>query len=1515
MRIKFLILLLLGVIGYGSIFAEEVQPQAKEKLLNSLQNTNSSGRQFLIAFPPNDRFNTAYKMLDIYVTSSVNTTVTLKNVATGLALTKQVRAYDITIYSIQTGDVSQEMESHPSRAGQVEDKGYYLESPDPIAVYVLSDKEVSADGYLAIPTSQWGTRYMHISFWDFKEVFEWGSGFIVLANEDNTKVNITLRGRGAGVARTAGSGPGSNKTIGNSFSVTLRKGQTINIMGDGKTRGLFDMTGSLITANKKIGLISYHERTMIPVTVITNGRDNLIEMIPPIQAWGKEYHTSEYQRGQDMGDFYRAMASEDNTNVKLFWYDKKTRNIIGKNETTLNAGEYLEALDIQGEWPGNRNNPGVRGLVSFYFDKPGFVMQYCYSANWDLGGGSVYDPFMINVVPVEQFTKNTVFLTPKNNSGNDFKENFLNIIAVGDSSDFAKSKKMLESILLDGTKLTVQDPKFLLNRIPNTNLYSADVRLGAGVHRIFGDTPFGGYIYGYATFESYGWPAATAVRVVGKLDTLPPVPKPVGECGVYTIPTTEKRNADPNDPNPVKQEDVGVSGMPILLPNSYNFSDPVLLDKELEQGDKEFSYKIEIKDKYKDALAVIQSVDDNGNDTIIYIRYEVDSVKVNPDPIKFVLQRINTTSAPLKVKVESHSDSVIYIKEIKLKKGEVFAVSKNLDKGASGFIELQPREVKEIELTYRPTQEWTKIKDKRDVDSLIIETKCITWLYPVFGKGGIPIMEVDDYNAGRLSVGSGDNCIEIQRGTSGIGIRNIGTDTLIITGTDKNNTDVLPFKADNFEASSTRYPIIILPLDSAERPAKEYFFTKVCVNSANTGTFSRDVDFVTNGARGDSVSNWSAIYTEPGPAISSEIWPPSRLNSVNTTNGTLRQGTVVVTNKGTEAIDVIAVRLDLSNPNVSEFKILDSTMFKNGLPVKVDRESDPSPNARKQIVIPVQYNPTKLGNASINITAWVVDPVVQGNYILVNGTLSGVGYVPEISVSSYTFTPSTRINNKHQTNGTDTEGFIEISNTSLIQGTGSNTISPDLEIFGISQDNGFGNPTDFSEVVVNGRPWSSVNNNNSLKIPFGEKATLKMHFTPSAIGDRKMRFNVLSDAGPQKSDNTAPKDVLNQDGQVWGKGFTLGTGATNIDYENVLTCETPTLRTIVSNSSSTQSITIKSIEPIAGSNPIAVNSFERITDLQNQVIDKDGGTLPIEYRFKSSGFEGPLQATYIIEFVEANVPSATFTISANPYTLRYTLDLLDNSKNDVGKEFNMAVTLKESKSIPNINFWDNAKITDLKFTLVFEKTTLRVLDGNELVHTPGSALKNPGSWSITHKIVPNPKLEDKDSVRVQFEISSKDGSYIDASNLPNATLIVVKALQTISKYDDYNVRIDLPIINNNDRCVFGESLPGNYKSPVCAQIIRGDVFASNYNYALKSINPNPVSTNTFDLNFELAFDGHTEIDIISSAGNIISVPVSQTLKAGTYKVVLPTSNIGSGSYFVRLKSSFYEETIPLLISK
>ncbi len=504
---KNLILILMLFASLFSLFAND-------KIKEELQNNRSQGREFLIAFPPNDRFNTAYKMLDIYVGSSVNTTATLKNEATGLLITKQVRANEITVFSLQGGEISQEMESHPSRAGQVEDKGYYITSPDLISVYVLSDKEVSADGYMAIPITAWGTKYIHCSFWDFKEFAEWGSGFIVLAAEDNTKVNIKLRGKGAGVARTAGSGPGSNKTIGSSISVTLRKGQTINIMGDGKTRGLFDMTGSEITADKNIGLISYHERCMIPVTMISNGRDHLSEMIPPVTAWGKEHFTQELSRGQDMGDFYRVVASENNTQVDLTWYNKKTKQLIGRNQTLLNEGEVLEALDIQGEWPGNRNTPGVRGLVKVVSDKPTLVMKYCYSANWDLGGGSVYDPFMIYVPPVEQYLNSSLFLTPQNNSGNEFRDNFLNVIALGDSTNSNINKQLLESVLLDNTNLFIVDSNFTTNRIPGTNYYSAVAKVGPGTHRISSNTQLVSTVYGYATFESYGWVAASNVKIL-----------------------------------------------------------------------------------------------------------------------------------------------------------------------------------------------------------------------------------------------------------------------------------------------------------------------------------------------------------------------------------------------------------------------------------------------------------------------------------------------------------------------------------------------------------------------------------------------------------------------------------------------------------------------------------------------------------------------------------------------------------------------------------------------------------------------------------------------------------------------------------------------------------------------------------------------------------------------------------------------------------------------------------------
>ena len=156
------------------------------------------------------------------------------------------------------------------------------------------------------------------------------------------------------------------------------------------------MTGTKITSNKPIGLVSYVERVMIPATNV-NGRDHIVEMLPPVQAWGKRYVTVEYKR-DNMGDFFRVVASQNQTRWKMKYYDKVTGDLLGQREGILNAGEFFEDFN---QYVGRGLVEGFRGTSVWEADKPIFVMQYSYSANWDMG--DEFDPFMIIVTPQGQY--------------------------------------------------------------------------------------------------------------------------------------------------------------------------------------------------------------------------------------------------------------------------------------------------------------------------------------------------------------------------------------------------------------------------------------------------------------------------------------------------------------------------------------------------------------------------------------------------------------------------------------------------------------------------------------------------------------------------------------------------------------------------------------------------------------------------------------------------------------------------------------------------------------------------------------------------------------------------------------------------------------------------------------------------------------------------------------------------------------------------------------------------------
>jgi len=602
------------------------------------------GYHYILGFPANDKEESNKDIIAIYVASEYNGTFQLKNGLTGLNKSFEIKAGDVTRLTTKDGDASWDWENRT--IGKAEPKGIEIISDVPISVNVLIGKSYTSEGYTAIPVEAWGKKYIHNSYYDFNESRPWRTEFLIIASEDNTIINVNLKGMPEGAATAD-----PNWKIGQTKTIKLNKYETYLVQGDGLTRGLFDMSGTEITADKPIAIISGHERCMIPKNIVYNGRDNLLAMLPPVDNWGKEYYTIELDRGTDRGDYYRVVASEDSTDVDISWYDKKTKekinSILYKN---LEAGEWVEYHTVDADYTTYQES--IRGVSHFKANNPILVCQYAYSAYWD-SRNSRFDPFYFPLTSVEQFVHTTVFQAPSNKSGNDYVENYLNIIAIGDTSDIYRNEEILSSITIDGKTVRSYMDEFITNRIPGSNLYWATVRLAQGPHIIEGDTKFGGYIYGFGMYNSYAWPihSANLDLTSEEFDYLPPkVVKKQNNNGRFDINIIDNTSYQNDDS---VQTDAGVDKFPKVV-SQENFSkfesgyfqlseeenDPPRLNNEWRgETDTDLHIFAEVKDKKNNAKLIFKAKDVYGNfqlDSIEYITNSVEyfkSFNLSPNPV------------------------------------------------------------------------------------------------------------------------------------------------------------------------------------------------------------------------------------------------------------------------------------------------------------------------------------------------------------------------------------------------------------------------------------------------------------------------------------------------------------------------------------------------------------------------------------------------------------------------------------------------------------------------------------------------------------------------------------------------------------------------------------------------------------------------------------------------------------------------------------------------------------------
>ncbi len=1442
--------------------AQQDKSTIAKKIPSSAQMLNNSaqGREFWITIPPNE-FDGGYPALEleIYVTSSRNAKVTIEHPGSGFSTTKPVKAYEITTFT--TADKSANWAWEIRDDERASNQGIHIISDQPISVYALNAKSVSADGFLALPTTVWGTQYMHMSLYDFGEFASsspWGGGFVIVAKENNTQVQFTLKGTDNGnpAGRTK-----KGKKLGTPYKFTLQRGQTYMVRGNGQTLNEFDFSGTVVTASKPIGFFSFHQRTMIPsFPSPNNGRDHLVEMIPPISSWGKRYVTLELESKANRGDFFRVFAKEKNTKFKCRYTDLKDNITYTWEGTLQDAGDFMER---ENTWPPSTS---IKGVAVWTADKPIFVMQYACSAEWY--GNSIFDPAMVIGVPVEQYTLETVFQTPANVA---YVNNYFNILAIGDTNDITQEK--LKTITIDGKPVWVSNPTFIVNRIQNTDIYWAKVKLPPGPHHIKGETPFGGVIYGFADFASYLWPAATALNKLDQLDTLKPLLDTVAECGDYLVTATEKRDQEPNEAQDSTQIDTGINQIELDLEQSYNYAlELITADVDnihIEPRREVFEFRLRVKDKSQDAFALYYVMDRAGNTAIDSVRYTAELVAMKPDSVIFGKVRVKTAKT-LTAKIVNPTKRDVEVKNIWLKKNKEFKI---LQPTTFPLVVLAGTEI-DIDFEYTPTKEIKK-QDEYDIDSVFAEASCgkfaLGWLQ---GQGVMPHIQVGDWDAGTHQVGT-KYCNTNQDGT--LLVENTGTDVLTIT---ELKNIAAPFSLD-LTTMTPPLPIIL-------QPGEKVTVKTLCYDPKETGRQTIDVTFVSDAdsedKSNDNVSEWTGLAQDPGPQITVVDFGDKRVNTVHSAD-------IILTNTGdftlnvtgfhtagdVSSLKVISVKVD-GTTNVDLLApVGDLTNFKTTIPLYQGETN--------RIVFTVKFIPQ-----SETSYEQLIIPTYANSETVVEGKAIGNGILPHIVVEGDEFECI-----KQGTVSTEV-GMVKITNTSM---------TADLVVQSVTLPK---LPSAF-ELRADGPGQKMPTPADPLVISTGATATINAYFTADIttqsytgpnVGNIK---NYIDDVVIVA--DTKPGDGVNADGdffepvqtQLKGCDYTEGEpgiDVTDINFGSVLMCDTKTATFTVKNT---------------GTRDLIVSDFLYTGNTAVYTITENGNPLsnPVEFILAAGATR-----TFTVTFAPRN--------GASPYDLN--VEVVSNAPIDqkniarlTGTGYTVPVTFtvvgSTKKLLPKeeteLQFNVSGQIAEAKLN---EFVLVLSYDPDALRYNGNFSAPGLNGWNVA--IEPDKDANGQDA-RGKITIRGKQNTGSPLS--VEGVFLKLKMNVYLSAKDKLPLVLNAAQsdLGNRAVCVVPSTVNGELLlDELCVRDFRGIQYKRAF--ALRQNTPNPSASET-EIEYDVAFDAPVKLAVYNSIGEEVKVLVDGVREAGTYRVRITTTELPSGTYTYRLIAGPYVESRQMVITR
>lgn len=1433
-----LLMAVLLAISLSSVVQAGDDVDKKVKNLPKLLGSTNVGTEFYMTFLTAWPVAGGKNNIKLYVSSGVETEVIVEVKASGFIQKKKTKPNDIIEFTLSVTDAQPyfKTDRDPTPKEAVyRQQAVHVISKDPIIVYGVTRYQYTSDGFLALPVSALGKEYIVASYGD---VGDNGTSFgqympsqsFIVAPYDGTKVAFTLGGNL--ITRTPG-----GMRVGQTKTWTLNKGDVLAMASFGNAA---DLSGSKIVATKPIGVVSGNFCAYIPINIAAC--DVIEEMELPTNTWGTAYHVTKIF-GRQKNSIIKIFAKEPNTKVYINGQHKNTIQTSGGTEGI----GFIERRPDEGE-PGNF-------IISA--DKPISVTQYNPGQQDD---NISSDPFQIILTPIEQFQNEITFNTPGIGDGAGFARNYINVVFQLDEK--GQMPEGLEFATVDNGQfewesLGAKYGSFFdgFNSEVNGKAYGMKtVKLpGDGVYKIRSPYPFAAYAYGFADYDSYGFPTSVALGDLTKPDTVAPVVTYEKTCEACYKNVQVLDMPD----DPAIRSNLAQVRMDEANSTNYEFS-----VKEFVAGeDPSTLWSACPIDKKKDGLAILIFIDRAGNetrDTLVYKPFNVSILPENPITLDFGTMKLGNSKTE-KLTIQNNSElNAVTIEKLELSNSVGFEIVNPPTLPFTLEAKGQGVNTKEIEIKFTATVPSDDVDPKDGKldpfrTEIIVGNECSTVKKPMQVIVGTSEINVTDIPFGKVPVGA--------TSTKQFFIENKGKSPLTVTKR-LNDPAQTVFKIKTDDSQPGFYPIVIQPGERSQ-PFDVEFAPTAKVQ------YSDQVEFESDADAGDNVALLTGEGIEAGFYVEGNTWEV-RMDLDEEVNAPTNTKKVTLGNSDEVTVGIQSITIvEASNPH---FEI------QNGI---IGNNAGAIPDLRKEdtFTFNVTFKPKDIGvhtlhllvrtragkEETIELTGTSLYAALATEDVSF-GTLNITGG-PATSVRDVTFTAASG----EFARGIEVTDFVFANNPNNPAGNSfSYDVDPRTEIWA----NGVQIAETDLPVVI--QPGQTLQIRNAVYAPTVASPLDEASFTVVTVDNTRAAQNDIDPMHTRPADARPTSD--------WsGVAIFNPTGEGIVNAEPVtfpLTCVNGVTANLFSDVTNVgdADITVETItlEPVSGEFSIVNTPTLPLTLTPNDPAER----VEVGFTPTGTGDRGPV---YLV-FRDAGgkeLARAKVEGSADEYATTIQLSRKDEEVQP-GSDFEL--TVKNSNTVAALGAFNKMRVT-----ISYDGTVVKGLDVVPTGNYNVANVTETGNTFSFDLIAKNPgsTFNAEDLATIKFR------AYLASNKLTQLNL-------TVSDVDAGCLTID----GSTTVVKIGK---------VCAIDLRA-ISTSGIEFQMDQNYPNPSGGQT-TIDFSVGFEAPTSIVLYNSMGEMVETLVDQPLKAGAYQLDLSTVTLPSGVYHYRITSGPYTETKQMVISK